>query len=218
MKKLSLKYYKLSLAAFLFFLSAMLYLTMNYLVGLFINDRFCFFTQQIVVLFFSFISIGTFLSIFNEYGFGVFYCLFGLPDLRGEYEGTLISSYHIDDDKSKPNITKHVKLTISQNLNGFYVESFYYDHEAAIKYSSESYSVSHDIDEKDNGEFIITYRYKNKKNDFHEDHQKYTLNNHDGICILTYNAKNKTLIGKYFNDSSDRPSYGQLNLILNPKK
>lgn len=176
-----------------------------------------FFLKQLITLLFSLISTATFLWLINEYGFFILNRFFGLPNLNGSYTGKLISSYHIDDDITKPNITKFVKLTIVQNLNGFYVEAFFYEHEASITYSSESCSVSHDIDKKPNDEYIITYRYKNTGRKLHEDHEKYNLNDHDGIAILTFNAKNKTLKGKYFNDSQNRPSYGELNLFKNNK-
>ncbi len=168
MKKLSLKYYKLPQAAILILFAALIYLTINYFIGLYIIGKFSFFMQQLVVFIISFFSVGTILSIFNDYGFGLFYFLFGLPDLRGEYVGKLISSYHIDDDESKPHITKHVKLAINQNFNGFYIKSFFLNYEASVEYSSSSHSVSHDIDKIENGKYIITYRYKNNKNDFQD--------------------------------------------------
>jgi hypothetical protein len=217
MKNFSLKYYSITHAVIFILLSSGIYLTFNYCVGHY-TEQLNFWAKQIIAILCSLFSVTTCIVLMNKYGFGMVHSLFGLPNLRGNYEGILTSSYHIDDDESKAYITKHIKLTICQDLNGFYVESFYYDHEASIKYSSSSYSVSDDIDRKNNSEYIITYRYKNNKNKFHDDHQKYILNDHDGICILTYNPENKTLIGKYFNDSADRPSYGQLNLILNPKK
>jgi hypothetical protein len=138
--------------------------------------------------------------------------LFTLPNLNGNYEGELISSYHINDDMSKPNIKKFVKMEITHNLNGFYVKTHFYDSEFHKEESSISESISHDIEAKDNGEFLIIYRYRNLHNTFHKDHQKYTLNQHDGIAQLYYNPKTNTLKGKYFNDSQERPSYGTINL------
>ncbi len=138
--------------------------------------------------------------------------ILGLPDLRGNYEGELVSSYHIDDDHNKPNITKWIKMEISQNLNGFYVDCKFYNHKEDAQYSSLSESISHDIQSKDNGEFVITYHYRNAGNKFHQEHKKYGLNAHEGIAILHFNPKNKTLIGKYFNDAQERPSYGNINL------
>lgn len=136
----------------------------------------------------------------------------GIPDVRGNYLGKLTSSYHINDDPNQPNITKYMKIEISQNLNGFYAKSYFYDSEFHSQESSSSESISHDIEPKDNGEYLIIYRYRNTGNNFHHDHKKYNLNKHDGIAQLYFNPANKTLIGKYFNDSQDRPSYGTINL------
>lgn len=138
--------------------------------------------------------------------------ILGLPNLNGNYEGELISSYHIDDDISKPNIKKFVKMEITHNLNGFYVKTHFYESEFHTEESSISESISHDIEAKDNGELLIVYRYRNLPNTFHKDHKKYTLNQHDGIAQLYYNPKTNTLKGKYFNDSQERPSYGNINL------
>lgn len=138
--------------------------------------------------------------------------ILGLPNLRGNYQGELISCYHIDDNSNKPNITKWVKMEISQNLNGFYIESSFYNTKEDKDPTSFSESITHDILNKDNGEFVITYLYKNKGNTFHDENKKYGVNAHNGMATLIFNSKNKTLIGGYFNDSSERVSYGKLNL------
>jgi hypothetical protein len=216
MDKLSFKYYTISAAIAIVISSSLAFLGFNNLIAQ-ITKNFCSEAKQIISLIMSLFSVATIAYLLNHYCFGIMRYFLGLPDLRGNYTGKLESSYHVDDDESKPHITKYVKISISQNVNGFYVEAFFYEHEASLKHSSESYSVSHDIDKKPNNEYIITYRYKNKADKLHDDHEKYGLTDHDGITILTFNAKNKTLNGKYFNDSQNRPSYGNLNLTKNNK-
>lgn len=153
------------------------------------------------------------LFIINRYFMAKWFLeILNIPNLKGNYKGTLISSYHIDDDPNKPNITRYIQMEISQNLNGFFVKTQFYDNQFSNDMSSTSISTSHDIQSQDNGEFVITYFYKNEGNKFHLDHKKYGLNHHDGIAIFLFNPKNKTLIGKYFNNSQERPSYGNINL------
>lgn len=157
--------------------------------------------------------LALFFTFFNKYAMWKWVQkVLGIPDIRGKYEGSLISSYHINDDPNQPNVTKYIKLEISQNINGFFVKSYFYDSEFHTQESSSSESTSHDIEPKDNGEYLIIYRYRNTGNNFHHDHKKYNLNKHDGIAQLYFNPENQTLIGKYFNDSHDRPSFGNMNL------
>ena len=138
--------------------------------------------------------------------------LLEIPDLRGKYEGELISSYHIDDDLKKPNVTKWMKIEISQNLNGFYVTGEIFDNEYSSLKSSSFKSISHEIESNEDGTFEILYRYINIPNTFHADHEKYSLNNHYGCSNLNFNPTDNTLIGSYFNNGEERLSYGQLTL------
>lgn len=138
--------------------------------------------------------------------------ILGLPKIKGNFEGNLISSYHIDDNPNKPHIDKYVKMSISQNLNGYLVEAFFYSSKNSKEVTSESESITHEILSKGNGKFTISYLYRNSAYAFNKDHKKYNLNNHEGIAVLTYDPSELSLVGKYFNDSQERPSYGRLTL------
>jgi hypothetical protein len=138
--------------------------------------------------------------------------LLGIPDLRGTYEGKLVSSYHIDDDPEKPHVTKYLVLTISQNLNGFYVRSKFYDRKSNSDFSSQSESLNHAIKPDKDGTYIIEYLYRNLPNTLHKAHKRDVLNTHQGICVLRFNPKDRSLEGRYFNDTEQRPSYGKINL------
>uniref|UniRef100_UPI00404A0A52 Cap15 family cyclic dinucleotide receptor domain-containing protein n=1 Tax=Flavobacterium sp. TaxID=239 RepID=UPI00404A0A52 len=135
-----------------------------------------------------------------------------IPKLQGKYEGELISSYHIDDDSSKPHVKKHVKMEIDQNLNGFIVKATFYNRKSDKDYTSETVSVSHNIVAIGNGNYTINYLYRNTGNKLQKEHLKVTLNNHEGFSTLEYNPKTKSLCGSYFNDSQERPSHGKLTL------
>ncbi len=143
-------------------------------------------------------------SLFNKYAINYYvFKLLDLPDIRGTYLGDLISSN---------STTKFVKLIISQNINGFYVEAQFFDNQYVNNCTSFSESITHDILKKENDEFIISYLYRNKVDRFHKDYKNNPLCDHSGMCSLTFNEKNKTLIGEYFNDGKQRMSYGKLNL------
>lgn len=141
-----------------------------------------------------------------------FFKVLNLPNLNGVYEGELTSSYHLDDDETKPHIKKFVRLQIYQNLNGFLVVGQFFNLKSDENFTSQTESINHDIVSKGNGNYTISYLYGNKGNKLHKEHKKTTLNNHEGFAVLTYNPKDKTLIGSYFNDGQERPSYGKLNL------
>jgi|AntRauTorckE5430_2_1112549.scaffolds.fasta_scaffold02371_4 hypothetical protein len=138
-----------------------------------------------------------------------------LPKLKGSYTGELISSYHIDDDETKPHIKKYVKMKIYQNLNGFLVEAKFYNSKNDDTFTSETESINHDIVSKGNGDYTITYLYRNKGNKLTKENKKYSLNNHEGVAILEYSTATKALNGSYFNDAAERQSFGRLNLKKN---
>ena len=152
-------------------------------------------------------------TFFNKYAMWKYVLkILDIPEFIGSYEGELISSYQLDDDTNMSNVKKYVFMEVFQNLNGFIIESKFYDSKASKEFSSESISITHDILSVGNGKFTISYLYKNKANKFHKDNKKYKLNSHEGMAVLTYDPIEETLIGKYFNDSQERPSYGMLNL------
>ncbi|GHB47181.1 hypothetical protein [Mongoliitalea lutea] len=141
-----------------------------------------------------------------------FYGLLNIPFISGRYEGELQSSFREDYDPKKPFIKKTICLEVSQNLNGFYVKGKVFELESKEVESSSFESLSHDIEAKENNEYLISFRYNNTGNYFHEEHEKYGLNKHDGVAMLYLNPKDKTLIGNYFNDNSERSSHGKLSL------
>ena len=111
MKKLSFKYYTIPAAIVIIISSSVAFLAFNYLITL-LTQTFCFAGKQIISLIMSLFSVTTIVYLLNNYCFGIMYYFLGLPDLRGNYTGTLTSSYHIDDDDSKPHIKKKVKMNI----------------------------------------------------------------------------------------------------------
>lgn len=157
--------------------------------------------------------LATFFIMFNKYALNLWILkILDLPKLKGSYTGELISSYHIDDDESKPHVKKFIVMNIYQNLNGFLVEAKFYNTKKSKNYTSETESINHDIVSKGNGNFTITYLYRSKGNKLTKEHLKYELNNHEGIAILEYNTAKETLTGNYFNDGNERTSFGRLNL------
>ncbi|WP_143884531.1 Cap15 family cyclic dinucleotide receptor domain-containing protein [Chryseobacterium binzhouense] len=217
MKKTNFKYYPFRKLFLMTCLVIVIYLIIKYGVLILFNKT-DFTNISAVNLIMDIAGLSSILalvfSLINEYIMWNWYLKFlGLPDLRGKYTGELVSNYHIEDDITKPNITKWIEMEIHQNINGFHVKANFYPSQYNKSETSESESITHDILAKDNGEFVITYHYRNKGNKFHKENERYKHNNHDGIAILTFDPKNKILKGNYFNDGQERESYGKLNLI-----
>ena len=208
-KNLSFKYYP---ATILFFLVCMVIgfiLFIKYII-LHFFENLNFIQIPLINIIIDIVGLSGTLSLFfiliNKYFMYKWYLkILGIPNLKGKYKGELISSYK--DKEIGTNKIKYVELKISQNLNGFYVKTFIFENKNDKYNSSSSYSISHDILPIDNGEFLITYLYNNTGNTLNKE-----LNPHIGFSMLTFNPKNKTLQGNYFNNASERKSYGTLDL------
>lgn len=169
--------------------------------------------QELIMLVSSFTLVSLLVYLLNKFiMWGWLLRLLGIPNLRGTYDGKLVSSYHIDDDPKKPHVTKYLVVTISQNLNGFYVRSKFYDRKGNREFSSQSESLSHAVKPNPDGSYTIEYLYHNLPNTLHKAHTRDVLNTHQGFCVLRFDPVNRSLEGKYFNDTETRPSYGSISL------
>lgn len=143
------------------------------------------------------------------------YSFLGVPQVSGTYTGNLISSYHIDDDPTKPHVEKHVKMTIDHNLNGFVVTAWFSDNDLfEDNITTRSVSFTHDLQVLARGNFELVYQYENTGNFFHKDQQRVGFNRHGGISIMEYNPIDKTLEGRYYINDEDRMSHGKMKLKL----
>ncbi len=138
--------------------------------------------------------------------------LLGVCDIRGKYVGKVISSYHIEDDLSKPHIELFCKMQIIQNINAIKIEGNFYTDKECTNRSSHFASFWEEIKKKENGDFDIRYFFSSKGSQLHPDNAKHGLTNHDGVCVLTFNPKSHTLKGYYFNH--ERFSNGEIYLEL----
>ncbi|MDB5131693.1 MAG: hypothetical protein JWR02_1442 [Mucilaginibacter sp.] len=171
--------------------------------------------QPLIIITSSSIVLGA-LNIFNRYCKWLWLLnLLGLTDTSGNYAGVVTSSYYMDDDPAKGHIKLFSKLQIVQNINAIKIEGEFFTDEDFTNRSSYFISSEEEIRKKPNGDFIITYFFANRGNQLHPDDKKYSLNNHDGIGVLTYSPMNHTLKGYYFNHQ--RFSNGEINLELQSK-
>ncbi|GAA0536523.1 hypothetical protein [Chitinophaga japonensis] len=138
--------------------------------------------------------------------------ILGLYDIRGTYIGTVTSSYHMEDNPRKPNIKLYCKLIVVQNLNGFEIKGAFYNDKKMAQQSSYFTSSSEGMKKENDGSLRIHYFYSNKGDQLHPDNKKYGLNNHDGVCVLSYDPQTKQMEGYYFNH--ERASHGKLVLKL----
>lgn len=111
-----------------------------------------------------------------------------IPDLRGEYEGDLFSSY-TDHKEAIP-----IKMTITQ-------DAFRIDVRMKTK-TSESHSCCVDIEMKGNCS-VLTYAYKNTGR------VSEGLSKHDGVCTLSFDGND--VEGEYYT-GPERGTYGTMKL------
>jgi hypothetical protein len=133
-----------------------------------------------------------------------------LTDIRGSYTGHAISSFHDDDDPSKPFIRFYCQFTIIQNLNGFHVHGSFYSDEKMASKTSQFTSSMEEIKKLPDKTFHIHYFFNNTGDQFHPFHLQYGLNNHTGVCVLTFYPASGIIDGYYFN--RERTSSGKLFL------
>jgi hypothetical protein len=136
--------------------------------------------------------------------------LLGLCDVRGVYEGYIVSSFHHQDNPEQSNIKRYSRIRIFQNINGLYISGEYFPDEQMNNPSSSFTSYNEEIKKQADGNFQLYYFFKNEGDQLHIDHDLYGLNNHTGICVLTYRKEEQTLEGYYFN--RERSSHGKVFL------
>lgn len=139
-----------------------------------------------------------FYQLFDKYiwkWFAKYKFWFKTPVLGGAYAGTLLSSR---DDMKEPT---EIEIKIKQTLTRISISL----HTSQSTSKSEMASII--VDEPDGPlliyEFINDYRRVSDPN----------LTIHRGTTRLTFNEKNKTLIGTYYT-SPERKNYGQINVNM----
>ena len=171
------------------------------------------FWEQVVCIALSYTIVLTVVTFINKYcTWRWVFMLLGLPYLRGEYIGMIISSFNEDDDPSKPNMKRFCKATIIQNINALKIEGDFFTDELRTDKTSDFQSFGEEIKKKDNGAFEISYFFSNKGRLLHPDNKKYGLNNHRGVCLVIYNPIDQTIKGEYF--TYERSSLGEIALRL----
>ena len=136
--------------------------------------------------------------------------LLGLCDVRGIYEGYILSSFQ---DDSNEFIKRFCKIQVIQNLNGLHISGDYFSDEQMKEQTSGFTSHHEELKKQADGSFQVYYFYSSKGDLFHADQKKYGLNNHEGICVLVYRAELQTLEGYYYN--RERSSHGKIFLKRN---
>lgn len=134
----------------------------------------------------------------NKYTkFNWFFKIMGLTNMNGEYEGILISSYHEDDDPSKPHIRMKMSIKIVQNINDIKVFGSVNPLKGDKSKTSNFSSLFCQLTKSDDGTFFLDYGYGTIANKSHSWDAKYTLTSHQGWAHLVYHPENKTLEGYY---------------------
>lgn len=211
MKKFTLKYYPPEILISIIAITIGLNFLCSSIYTKYISKESLSTLKQLLSIIGSTGVVGTALALINNYVmWDRLLKLLHLCDARGQFEGELISSYHIDDDTTKAFVTKHLKLKISQNINGLWVkgEIFNYRHDTTP--TSTFTSTWSDIEENEDDTYKIMYLYGNEGNTLHDEHRKYGLNNHKGFTCLIFDSKKNTMNGYYF--THERGSHGQLTL------
>lgn len=140
--------------------------------------------------------------------------LLGLHDLRGNYAGELVSTFHINDDPQLGHVTKHLLVSISQNLNGIYLTGKVFNNTSDPTPTSTFSSGAADLVKLDDGSFQLSYTFTNNGNLQSAEHAKYGLQTHLGYTILYFNPQNRQLEGTYF--THERQSSGRIKLLPQP--
>jgi hypothetical protein len=162
-------------------------------------------------------GVSTLLIGINKYFvFDWYLKLLGLTLVKGHYSGHLESSFHIDDDVTKPHITMRMEVEIAQNINGVKIFGKVYPNEPNAKHTSSFESEWANLEKLENGNFIVEYRYDTKKEMLHPLDPKYGLNSHTGWAKLIYDPNKKTLSGFYV--TLENKSHGEIHLSINKKR
>lgn len=167
---------------------------------------------QLIHLLLSFGTVLLILGLINKFCVWKWLLkLMGLCHLKGEWQGYIVSSFHEDNDPSKPNIKLFCKVKIVQNLNGYHVMGSYFtDAQMMTEPSSQFTSKYEEMEKQPGGAFRLHYFFTNTGDQYHPDHKQYNLDNHQGVCILTCNPEGNQMQGNYFNYK--RLSHGKIVL------
>jgi hypothetical protein len=165
-------------------------------------------------LFYIFLSAGTVITLMTWINRKIMWKwllkLLGLCDVRGVYEGYIVSSFHHLDNPELSNIKLYSRIKIGQNINGLHISGTYFPDEQMKNPSSCFASYNEEMKRQADGSFQLYYFFKNEGDQLHPDHDLYGLYNHTGICVLTYRKEEQTLEGYYFN--RERSSHGKVFL------
>jgi hypothetical protein len=211
MEKLSFKNYSPRLLIIVICLIIAVKFGLHELVNVLWKHKAESFYLQALYLLLSFGTVLSILGLINKYCVWKWVLkLLGLCYVKGNWHGYIKSSFHEDDDPSKPNIILFCKVKIVQNLNGFHVVGSYFtDEQMTTEPSSRFTSRYEEMEKQPDGSFRLHYFFTNTGDQFHSNHKNYTLNNHQGVCILTCDQDDQ-MHGNYFNN--ERLSHGKIVL------
>jgi hypothetical protein len=213
MNKLTLKHYPANMVSIFICLIAAINFLFTALWSEYVNHKPLTFWQQLVCIVTAYGLALTALTLLNRFGMWKWYlALIGVCDMRGEYEGELVSSFREFDNDHMPNVHLFMQATIVQNLNGFQIKCRFYTDAAYTQLLSESVSYDENLTKEPDGTFKITYFYHNKGVPFQPASQTAGPHNYEGVCVLTFSAPGRVFKGYYY--THIRASYGQL--VLRP--
>jgi hypothetical protein len=211
MEKLSFKNYSPRLLAFIICLIVAVKFGLHQLGNMLFAHKSETLYAQVVYLLLTFGTILSILGLINKYCVWKWLLkLLGVCYVKGDWQGYIISSFHEEDDPSKPNIRLFCKVKIVQNLNGFHVLGSYFTDTQMTVLSSRFTSKYEEMEKQPDGSYRVHYFFTNTGDTFHPDHKNYNLNNHQGVCILTCDRDGAQMQGNYFNH--ERLSHGKVLL------
>ena len=123
-----------------------------------------------------------------------------VPNINGNYEGELQSSYKIENSEELPSPIK-MTLTVKQNLDSITFISEYPDTPSSSKSNMGALMLYKDY----TAEFI--FAYSSRSEDIKIEHDP-----HDGMNTLSFNLLNGFIKGVYFNGRGKNPNKGIINL------
>lgn len=135
----------------------------------------------------------------------VFAWLVDLPDLRGRYIGTLISSYEENGQRKEMKCV----IEITQTGSAVKLSSYYFD-PGTNGHSSTSTSILEEILRDANGLFRIHYFFTNKPGTHQEQ-----LIDHDGTAWILYYPDVKKIEMEYYNKKGNK---GSASLVFEQKE
>lgn len=210
MKNFTLKNYPPGILAAIFAFGITLQYLFSYFFALLTGSENTF-INQIIGLLTSGGAVLTALNILNtKFRPNWLLRLLHIGDIQGNFKGHLLSSYYVGDNPDNERVKMYVKLEISQNLNGFSVFGKFFNDIGMQDLSSTFKSSLEEMSELQDGRYQLVYLYYNEGNQLHADQTTIGLNNHKGVCVLTFDPQTRSLDGYYFN--YERSSHGNITL------